>query len=239
MDINDILEDSELMSSITNVAKESTLLHRWMYTLPDHLLAEIYLDLKQGSTFVEIIDKVQKDWRLLFDINPKLMMSDLANFKMKALNDVALVEAQARTGEPGAVAIKERLHTLSSRIDAMGRLGWLADVQTERIEEFVELEKEEGKPLAILNDTIRQLSSILDKYIRLENEMGVSRITLTASSPTSNMFAFETQDDTSKIVSATRKLLALTEERGLVNVKDVPIDIPVSTPSEQKVIVNE
>jgi len=238
MEIEEVLEDKELMLNITTVAKESTLSGRWLHEIPDHLLAEIYLDMREGATFIEIIDKVQKDWRILFDRNSRSLMGDLANFKMKALNDTALVEAQLKNGEPGAREIKDKLENLSARIDAMGRLGWLADVQTARVEKFIAMEDVEGKPLIILNDTIRQLSSILEKYIKLENDVGTSRITFSTTGQPLKAFAFEAQDDTDKIISATRRLLALTEERGLINTKDEVIDVPVIEASSQKVVVN-
>jgi hypothetical protein len=239
IDLTTVTENPELCEKIRAAAVNSKMKFKWLHELDDNLLYQVYVDLRNGSNFSEVIDKVQLEWRLYFTVEPRKLMGDLANFKIRALDDIALLEAQYHNNEPQAQREVARLEGLSRRIDAMGRLGWLADVQTERVKDMVEAEQEDQSPKSITGEAIKQLGVLLEKYIKLESETGASRITITATTPKmQEAFISTIEGDGNKMIDATRRLMAFAEDRSLL-IKEQVVDVELPTEQKQQVILGE
>jgi hypothetical protein len=198
----------ELIQKLRKVAESSKLEHKWLYKLTDSQLVDIYNLIRSGKLLVEIPDTVVDNWGIDVGISKQQMVSDLANFKLKALDDVALAVAQQRAGDPRAGEIASRLNKLSTKVDAMGRLGWLIDLQTERVQSLTE--SKDSRTIHHASEAVRELGLLLEKYIRLESEVESGKITMRTS--VSGSILDGLQEEGRLISEAATKLLTMTKE---------------------------
>jgi signal transduction histidine kinase len=239
LELKTVLEDKELIKRLRKVTTNSKMANKWLHKLDNNQLCEVYTDLRNGFNFSEVIDKVQLEWKIFFEMDSRLLMSDLANFKIKALDDLALLEAKFHNNEPMAKREMARLDGLSKKIDALGRLGWLADVQTDRVRNMVDTEQQENSPRSITGEAIRQLGTLLEKYIKLESETGATRITVTATTPQmQEAFLSTIEGDGNKMINATRRLMTMAEDRS-ISIKEQEVDIELPLQQQQEVLIDE
>lgn len=135
-------------------------------------VVEIYTDLVKGATLSETAHRIIREWLPSQSARFKSIISDLATFKIKLIKPADIVNIQAeKKQDVEAKIIKEAYDNLTSRIDGMGRLGWLIDVQTERVHKALKLE---GKMVVTTtNEAVKQLGTLLEKYINFQIETGI------------------------------------------------------------------
>lgn len=184
----------------------------WISKLKDNHLFDLYEMLHSGSTMWEIVDRAYSEWLPGVEHDKHKMLSELAKFRIKIIPDSALVRVQAERGDPEADEIAKRLSTFKSRIDGLGRLSWLIDQQSLRLEALVEKEKK-GLPLNITNEVVKTLGNLLTKYIQFQQDIGeVNRM------PTQHIVGvkahFEKLDG-SAVAKATMKMLESIEQQAV------------------------
>jgi len=182
----------------------------WLRFLDDDQLAEIKKRLESGRSHSEIIKLVQNEFRLATNNDPKKMIPDLVKFKAKILVGN---KKEAQELDP---ATKLKLVDLSSKVDGLGRMGWLIDIQTERILNILNKEKM-GLPLSIAHTNIKTLGSLLDKYVRTQVDLG-----LLNKDQEEQLVGVEGQfqgimdmlgEGKDRVTDATRKLLLAVDQR--------------------------
>jgi hypothetical protein len=177
-----------------------------MRFLNDDQLKVVVDKIIKGSSNGEILRIVQRDFGLLSDQDPRKLAGDLIKFKS------ALLSKEKKNEESDTLPseIRSKIANLSEKVDGLGRMGWLINVQTERILNIMNKEKM-GLPMTIAHTNIKTLGNLLDKYIKVQMELGML-------SKDQNETIIETGEgienvvniqDSSKnvVIDATRKLL--------------------------------
>jgi len=184
----------------------------WLQKLKEPHIVDLYNMLHGGSTMWEIVDKAYKEWLPGLGHDKHKMMGELAKFRVKIIPDGALVRVQAERGDAEAQEIASRLESFKSRIDGLGRLSWLIDKQSLRLESLIQRE-EKGLPLTLTNEVVKTLGSLLTKYIQFQQDIGeVTRM------PTQHLVGVRAQFeklDGSAVAQATMKMLESIEQQAI------------------------
>ena len=213
----------------------------WLRDLSDDQLLTIHDMLTGGSTMWEIVNKASGEWVKNNNIDGHLMLNELAKMRVELLQDKALVEVQAARSDPEAKQIQKRLEEFKSRCDGMGRLSWLIDQQSLRLEGLVAREKK-GLPLALTNEVVKSLGNLLSKYIEFQADLGeVHRV------PQQHLIGIKTQFeklDGSAVAKATMQMLELVEKQTVTMEVDeegqyIETAIELPTVTEQEVLIGE
>jgi hypothetical protein len=213
----------------------------WIRNLSEEGLLELYDWLERGDTMWEIVNKANNAYAKLNNLDGHLQVNELAKFRMALMDDKALIKVQAERGDPEALKIQKKLEEFKSRIDGMGRMSWLIDQQSLRLEGLVAREKK-GLPLALTNEVVKSLGNLLSKYIEFQADLGeVRRV------PQQHLIGIKTQFeklDGSAVAKATMQMLELVEKQTVTMEVDddgqyIETDIELPEVTEQKVLIGE
>ncbi len=128
--------------------------------------------ISEGVTLSEIANHIIKTWVPDAKKKQRELVTDLAKFKFEVFQPVGIAKIQAeKKNDIEAEQIVKSLEHLQSKINGMGRLGWLIDRQTERLQFLLSREKN-ALPMNITNDVVRQLGTLLEKYIGFQITVG-------------------------------------------------------------------
>lgn len=147
--------------------KESLLHH-----LSEEQLIWVYNNIAKGATLSETAKRVIDDWMPQNKNRFKTLVTDMAAFKIDVLKPGEILKIQTEVkNDPEAAIIKKTMDEMSSKLDGMGRLGWLIDIQSNRVESLVKREAK-ALPMELTNNAVRQLGVLLEKYIEFQLESG-------------------------------------------------------------------
>jgi hypothetical protein len=208
----------------------------WLSLLDDNQLIKIFDMLKRGTTNSEVIRTCQS----IFNIRQKATLSDLlpdlVKFRMQVLDDRSLLKLEEAQKNQVAVELAGKLRGLTSKVDAFGRLNWLADLQTQRVIRLMERETK-TLPMDITTDNIKALQDMLLKILKAKQELkldeGVSQITPDTTEKIKGLVE-GFKDDGETMIQATHKLLELAEERSLILKLDSDGKYAISSKNEDK-----
>jgi|GEM_PF-3419593 len=147
----------------------------WLRKLNDRQLAEVYHRLRMGQKSYHIIKIVQVEWGIMRKSQPASLGRGLLAFKEKVVGELKL-EAQRLPKEEGkkfAERTTKKGERSIAKLDSLGRLRWVINVQTERLELLRETEKNANLPLKMTEKTVEVLGNLLDKLIRYEIDLGL------------------------------------------------------------------
>lgn len=135
-------------------------------------IKRVYGQIEDGLTLSEIANFIVKTWMPDAKKKYKTLINDLAKFKFEIFGPVEIVKIQAnQRNDTEANLLIKSLDDLNSKVNGMGRLGWLIDQQTERLQLLLAKEKN-ALPMNITNDVVKQLGLLLEKYIGFQIETG-------------------------------------------------------------------
>lgn len=143
----------------------------WMLHLDDQQLITIYLKLQKGFTNSEVAAFCEEEFGVKGDF--MLIMTTIVKFRTKVFDDTALIRAEAALDNPEAKKLECKLNELSSDLDAMGRLGWLINMQTDRVLALKAREDQAKIPLEATTNNIKVLQGLLDSYITKQMDLGI------------------------------------------------------------------
>jgi ABC-type uncharacterized transport system ATPase subunit len=204
----------------------------WLEILEEKQLYKIYEMLKKGKTNSEIIRTCQ----IIFSVKSKAtvqeLLPDLVKFRTVALDDKSLLKIEEAQKTKVAVEISNKLRNLSSKVDAMGRLNWLADQQTLRVIRLLEMEAK-TLPMDTTTTNIDMLNKMLHNLQKAHQELKLDSATgqVTAEDQDKLKGLIDGfKDDGESMIQATHKLLELVEQRALILNIDEEGSYSVSSP---------
>ena len=168
------MSDIEKLRSF--IPAENKKIMSWLKFLNDGQLEEVTQQLKQGETNADVIRFVQNTYKLKREHSIIQMLPELIKYRTRALNDADLISLEIEQGNPVAKEIAAKIQRLSSEVDAMGRLGWLIDTQTQRVARLMERENK-SLPLDMTTENIKVLGKLLTDFIDKQVAMGYGRNT--------------------------------------------------------------
>jgi hypothetical protein len=152
--------------------------------------------------------------------NVKSLTRAVTNFKAKMLGELQLEITNEKSPKRQAdgKTLMRKAKARAEKVDGMGRLGWLIERQTERIQLLLEREKAESH-MKFTDKSMEVLLDMLDRYLTLQVKLGV----LDAKPPELNLnvkhrfdgLMQHTVQGGSAVVEAADKLLELCEKEAL------------------------
>lgn len=206
------------MSELLNDIKKAIPNGSWMELLEDVQLLKIHEMLKNGSTNSEAIRTCQS----LFNVKRKAkleeLLPDIVQFRTKVLSDKALLVIEEAQGNEAAAKLAHKLRGLTSKVDAFGRLNWLADQQTERVLRMLAKEAKTGLAYPGTAENMMMLDKMLHNLLKAKSDLNIAEPTVTVSPDATQKLqtlvdGFKNDGDT--MINATHKLLDLVETRAL------------------------
>ena len=147
----------------------------WLRKLNDRQLAEVYHRLKIGQPAYRVVKIAQFDWGVMRKSQPASLNRAMVLFKEKVVGEIKLEGDRhnkedkkkflARSTKKGERSVK--------KLNSLGRLRWLINVQTERLVLLRSKEKSTNMPLMMTEKTVEVLGDLLEKLIKHEIALGL------------------------------------------------------------------
>lgn len=145
----------------------------WLRMLSDKQLAEVYHRLRLGQPAYKIAQIAQREWGVKRRANVKSLARAVRKFKEDTLG---LLQVEKTAPSEGRKEMGRKMEAkalkIVEKVDGLGRLGWLIERQTERIELLLEREKN-ALPFQMTNKEIGTLTDMIEKYVQLQIKLGV------------------------------------------------------------------
>ena len=200
--------------------RDSVPKNSWLGLLNDSQLLKIHSMLSKGTTNSEIIRTCQSSYGIKRRATIQELLPSLVDFRTKTVNDKALLKIEEAQGVQVAVDLSAKLRGLTSKVDALGRLSWLVDVQTQRVLKAAEAEKKSPYPMDIVTENIDVLNKMLHGLYKAQQELNIgdsqnSSITPEAKEKIGGLVS-NFKDSSKTMIQATHQLLKLADERSLI-----------------------
>jgi len=197
----------------------------WMRHLNDRQLAEVYHRLKMGQSPYRIARIVQDDWGMCTKSEARSVARTITKFKHDIIGDISCVKDPKTKECKDSRNVKIRAKRVVEKLDTVGRLRWLTEVQTDRVEMWVEKEKITGIPLARTDEAVRTLAGLLRDLNDLQIKLGLldarePQIGVHIQQVFNNVLPTETAESLG-MINATNKFIDMLKS------DDSVIDIPV------------
>lgn len=151
----------------------------WMASLSDKQLAEVYHRLRLNQPMYRIAKVCMDEWGFETNAVIKSVIRAIRNFRDKVLPPIEQEKLNPSPSPEGpsepkkrSVSIVHRAEKIEKKLDAMGRMAWLIDRQTERIELLIEREAK-SLPFKMTDNSMSLLLDMLEKYVQLQIKLGV------------------------------------------------------------------
>jgi hypothetical protein len=144
----------------------------WLRLLSDRQLAEVYHRLKRGQTAYHVSKICQDDWRIQRDSSIQSLSRGMLRFRDAILGDIQKDAVKSEEGKKEFAARKKRGSAIVNKLDGLGRLRWLIERQTDRIQALLDREQS-AIPFQMTDKSIKVLGELIEQYLRLQMELGL------------------------------------------------------------------
>lgn len=146
----------------------------WLKHLSDKQLAEVFYRLRRGQSAQHIAKIAMTEWGVS-GASAKSLARPLRDFKAKILPEIQLAnQAMEKSGDVGKITdLNGRAKRVSEKLDAMGRMAWLIEEQTDRFQMLRDKETQMKMPLKQTDTVFKSLVESLDTYTKLQIELGI------------------------------------------------------------------
>ena len=187
----------------------------------DDQLAELYYRMIEKGESVTTLAKVARDiWNIQPHWDIKSMIAGLNTWKKRISTDLDQNIAIQRTPteKDKAVALKKRQRVLTSNLDALGRLGYAIELQTERMIMGHEIEMKAKTPLKFVDQIMTGLNDMIQNYVTLAIKTGAinsapSELNINLKSKSDFVLQHYVANDGQKMIKAADKLLTALKEK--------------------------
>lgn len=191
----------------------------WLKKLKEDQLLSVFEELKKGTTLTDIIKLCQRTFKINRSAEIYHLMPDLVKFRGRALKDIHYLNAEEAKALEVTKEAELKIRDLSARLDGMGRLGWLIELQTNRVLTLVDREKK-AVPMPITTENIKLLNDMIKGYVKTQAELGIMDQVSTVQEINIeckfNDLVANLKDDGTKMIDATHKLLDMAEKRSVI-----------------------
>lgn len=161
---------ARLRESTNPINTKHTLLIR---ALSDNHLTEIYHRLMRGQDPSHIAKVIQEKWKLLVTVEYKVVCDDIKKFKDRVIGDLVPQKTDTAITSSTKKDLYTRASSISKKVDGMELMAWTIGEQAKRLEMWREKEDTARVPFKSTEVTVRELGSLLEKYVRLQMDLGV------------------------------------------------------------------
>lgn len=191
----------------------------WLNSLTDKQLAEVYHRLKMGQAAHYIVRIVQNDWGHFRKSDTGSLSRAVRRFRKEVLGDLQQDGRPTEEGKKLSDRLENRGKKVADKLDGMGRLGWLIEVQTDRVVALYEKEKA-SLPFKFTGKEVKTLAEMLETYIRLQIDLGLldskpSEYNLTIKHRFDGLLQNSLREDGVAMLDATNRFLELAEQKAL------------------------
>jgi hypothetical protein len=173
------LEDSieltsrQLINAMRKVVAPPGKRGTWLRRLSDNQLAEVYHRLKRGQPAYRIAKIAQEDWGVNRKADIKSMSRAIRAFKYSMLGDIELEKtSNSEDRKEEGRKLERRGHAIVEKLDGLGRLRWLIEVQTERVISIIDREKK-ALPFKFTDRSIEVLKDMINNYLEIQIKLGI------------------------------------------------------------------
>lgn len=187
----------------------------WLKDLSDKRLAEIYLRLKQKQPIYRIAKMVQIDWGLKKNSDIKTIGRGLRKFRERVFGEIQEAAANGEITKDEEKASVSRGKRIVEKLDVLGTLRWLIELQAERVEDLRNKEKA-SMPFKFTGKEIERLGNLGEQFLTLAMRLGAidekpSEINLNIKTSFDEMLK-KLPDDGSRLVGMTTRFLEMVDK---------------------------
>lgn len=210
----------------------------WLRHLSDQKLAEVYHRVRMGQSAHHITKIAQKDWGVMKNSTPKSLARAMVTFRDKVLGEIKVDAIKSPEGKKEYGARKKRAKRITDKLDGMGRLRWLIEVQTDRLEQLIERESK-SLPFKTTDKTVEILGGLIDKYIQYMMDLGLvdskpPELNVNISHKFSQLIGV-LPDDGARLISAANRFLDMaTKEAILMEPDSTGVFAPEANANEEE-----
>lgn len=195
----------------------------WLHKLKEDQLLVVFEELKKGTTLTDIIKLCQRTFKINRSSEVYHLMPALVKFRGRALKDIHYLNAEEAKNLEITKEAELKVRDLSARLDGVGRLGWLIELQTNRVLTLVDREKK-AVPMPITTENIKLLNDMIKGYVKTQSELGIldqaNAVQGINIECRFNDLVANLKDDGTKMIDATHKLLDMAEKRAITMTED-------------------
>jgi hypothetical protein len=167
------LTSEELLAALRKAVSPPGKRGTWLQKLSNRQLAEVYHRLKMGQSSYKVVQIAQRDWKVEVDSSVKSLCRAVRAFKLKVMGDLQLINGRGtQQGREISAKLQEKADRLIEKLDAMGRMRWLIEVQTDRIELYREKETTTRLPFKATDQSIKVLGELLTQFVCMQRDLG-------------------------------------------------------------------
>lgn len=195
----------------------------WLLQLTDDQLFSVYEELNKGTTLIDIIKLCQRTFKIKRNAEVFHLMPDLVKFRGRALKDLQYINMEEAKNLEVTKQVEAKIRDLSAKLDGVGRLGWLIELQTNRVLTLMEREKK-AVPMPITTDNIKLLNDMIKGYVKTQAELGIldqaaAKVEIAIDHKFSELMS-NLKDDGTRMIDATHKLLDMAEQKAIIMTED-------------------
>jgi hypothetical protein len=197
----------------------------WLRFLSDRQLAEVYQRLKQGQSIYSITRIAQSHCSSQRNSSIKSLSRAVRQFREAALGDLAPIPAgrgKQKDKKDAVKVLRQRGARIQKKLDGLGRLRWLIDKQTDRLEDLMSLEG--PIPFKQTERTVKELGILIENYMKIQMELGLvetkpSELHLLMHHRFHGLLEHTVKDGGQKMIEASNRLLEMAEQEALTLVE--------------------
>jgi len=171
--VEDGLANEKLIRTLRQSVKPPGKKGTWMNMLNDSQLVEVYYRLQAGKPAYAIVKIAQNEWGIKRDADAKSMARSVREFRDRTLGEIgALASGVATHSVEMCKTLANKAKRIGDKIDVLGRMAWLIEIQSERIELLHTAEKK-SLPFKHTETAVRALGELLGQYVKIQIDLGL------------------------------------------------------------------
>lgn len=198
----------------------------WLRHLSDKQLLESYHRLRMGQGIYAVVRVCQHEWGVMRTSSTKSMARGMRSYRDKTVGILHVAPAiETRAGvtrsdrRDAAELLGMRGKRIVSKLDGLGRLMWLIEVQTDRVAVLCEREQE-ALPFKITGKEVMTLGKLLGDYMKLQMDLGLletkpHEFNLNIKHKFAGLLQHSVQADGEVMAQAAGKYIELAEQEAL------------------------
>lgn len=187
----------------------------------DDQIAELYYRMIEKNESVSTLARVARDiWNVQPHWDIKSLVSGLRVWRKRIATDLDenIAVQKTPTEKDKAIALRKRQRNLTSNLDALGRLGYAIELQTERMMMGHEIEMKAKTPLKFVDQIMTGLNDMVHNYVTLAMKTGAinsapSELNINLKSKSDFVLQHYVANDGQKMIKAADKLLTALKEK--------------------------
>lgn len=187
----------------------------------DDQIAELYYRMIEKNESVSTLARVARDiWNVQPHWDIKSLVSGLRVWRKRIATDLDenITVQKTPTEKDKAIALRKRQRNLTSNLDALGRLGYAIELQTERMMMGHEIEMKAKTPLKFVDQIMTGLNDMVHNYVTLAMKTGAinsapSELNINLKSKSDFVLQHYVANDGQKMIKAADKLLTALKEK--------------------------